>query len=691
MMKVRLSTAVCRFLTCLLGLAGCLAAMHQPAAASSMTSLPPGAAATIAQSLQREDQPHHLFAAAADTYFAVSPDLKMTYSFTHEGLTISTGSPDQTHSMHLAGIGYAGRVHPVSPAIPQLAGSSLIYQRGPSATEWYRNSMLGLEQGFTLEKPPGDNTDGAMLTIALHLSGTLLPEIDGSELLFKDTDGNTVSSYGGLFCYDAGGKTLPSRMILEKNIVTLLVDDRLAMYPVTVDPWFQQAKLLAGDGQGNDYFGYSVAVSGDTIVIGAHGNDAEASSAGAVYVFTRPTGGWTNMTHTAKLTAADAATSAYFGSSVAISGDTIVIGAPGDDSSGDGSGAAYVFVKPVNGWADMTQTAKLTAADGAALDSFGASVDISGSTIVIGAPGNDDERGSAYVFVQPGKGWTDMTHTAQLTTHLRYANEKLGSSVSVSDATIALGIWRTPGEAYVYVRPAGGWVDGVATAKLSTPDSQIFDNFGQHLDVGGDTVIVGAHSHQLGGKTTGAVYVFQKPAAGWQDSPLHTAKLTASDGDAGDHFGISLAISGQKIVVGAEADDDFGDWSGAAYVFDRPAAGWLDMTQTGKLRASDGAAGDQFGNAVAMDDQTILIGAVHDDDLALSSGAAYAYSFNDPSGDINQDGSIDLQDAVLSLQVAVGVLPGQSIDIAGDSNSDKKIGLAESIYILNRLALAPPD
>ncbi|MCP4373696.1 MAG: hypothetical protein GY797_37185, partial [Deltaproteobacteria bacterium] len=124
------------------------------------------------------------------------------------------------------------------------------------------------------------------------------------------------------------------------------------------------------------------------------------------------------MTQTAKLTASDGAAGDNFGRSVAISGDTVVAGATGEDDSGSSSGAAYVFVKPGSGWADMTQAAKLTASDGAAGERLGLSVAVSGDTVVAGALGDDDngnDSGSAYVFVKPGSGWADMTQTAKLT------------------------------------------------------------------------------------------------------------------------------------------------------------------------------------------------------------------------------------------------------------------------------------
>jgi len=193
-----------------------------------------------------------------------------------------------------------------------------------------------------------------------------------------------------------------------------------------------------------DIFGVSVAISGDTIVVGASGED---SYTGSAYVFVKPTDGWSNMTKTAKLSASDGAMFDWFGHSVTISGDTIVVGAFEDDS-------AYVFVKPTGGWSNMTQTAKLTA--GVAGYNFGISVAISGDTIVIGAEKVGLYRGSAYVFVKPTGGWSNMTHTAELIASDCARYDSFGISVAISGDIIVVGAsgdnitYTDQGSAYVF-------------------------------------------------------------------------------------------------------------------------------------------------------------------------------------------------------------------------------------------------
>ena len=164
--------------------------------------------------------------------------------------------------------------------------------------------------------------------------------------------------------------------------------------------WTQTAKLTAYDGAGGDYFGGSVSIDGNTIVIGADRDDDRGSSSGSAYVFSNDSGTWTQ---TAKLTASDGASFDYFGDSVSIDGNTIVIGADRDDDRGSSSGSAYVFTNDSGTW---TQTAKLTASDGASFDYFGGSVSIDGSTIVVGTLLNSlslhrDKEGSAYIYRAP--------------------------------------------------------------------------------------------------------------------------------------------------------------------------------------------------------------------------------------------------------------------------------------------------
>jgi hypothetical protein len=304
-------------------------------------------------------------------------------------------------ALRFAGYGYADRLWPVGEAELAVAGDRIEYQRaGVPVIEWYINQPGGLEQGFTLTTPPGGKLAGEPLRLALELSGDLRAELveEGRAIALRQPDGELALRYGGLYVTDARRRELPSHMRVVEGQVWLEADDEGAVYPVTVDPTFGlPVKLTASDGAANDSFGNSLALSGDTLVVGALNDHVGSNNnQGSVYVFVRSGSAWSEQ---AKLTASDGAAGAHFGGAVAISGDTLVVGA---DTDHGGQGAVYVFIRNGSVWLPQ---AYLTAHDGAALDFFGKSVAISADTIVVGASGDNlgsnQDQGSAYVFGLP--------------------------------------------------------------------------------------------------------------------------------------------------------------------------------------------------------------------------------------------------------------------------------------------------
>lgn len=392
----------------------------------------------------------------------------------------------------------------------------------------------------------------------------------------------------------------------------------------------QTAKLIASDGAASDYFGQSVSISGDNVVVGASGDDDNGSRSGSAYVFTKSGGGWSNMTQTAKLLPSDGAINDVFGQSVSISGDNIVVGASGDDDNGLNSGSAYVYVRPVSGWISINQTAKLTSSDGAVGDYYGQSVSISGDDILVGASYDDDngdDSGSAYIFTKPGGGWVNTTETEKVLPLQYYANTNnyYGISVSVDGSYAVVGSYgyeTYQGTAYVLFYDGSNWI---TQAQLTASDGATSDQFGWSVSISGDNIVVGAYGDDDNGFSSGSAYVYAKPGASWS-SMTETAKLLPSDGVADDYFGYSVCISGDNIVVGAYKDDDFGSNSGSAYVFTKPGANWSTMTETAKLTASDGAAEDKFGWSVSISVDNIVVGAYEDDDNGISSGSAYVFT-----------------------------------------------------------------
>ena len=324
--------------------------------------------------------------------------------------------------------------------------------------------------------------------------------------------------------------------------------------------WSLQANLTASDPVENDYFGYSVSVSGDTAVIGAVGNDDNGTESGSAYVFYRDDDEWLQE---ATLTASDAAEGDRFGFSVSVSGDTVIVGAYRKSDGGDFSGAAYIFVRDEDGW---SQEAKLTASDPASEHFFGYSVSVSGDTAIVGAVGDGhvgEKSGAAYVFSKDGDGWSQE---AKLIASDPASDHLFGYSVSVVGDTALVGApgdghgGENSGSAYFFYKDGDGWSQ---QAKLTAPEAAADDLFGNSVSVSGDTAIIGAHSSSDDGQYSGSAYVFARDVDEWSQQ----AKLTASDATAGDLFGYSVSVSGDTVIVGAYQDDGAYINSGSAYIF----------------------------------------------------------------------------------------------------------------------------
>ncbi|MGD9047335.1 MAG: FG-GAP repeat protein [Anaerolineae bacterium] len=367
----------------------------------------------------------------------------------------------------------------------------------------------------------------------------------------------------------------------------------------------QVAKLTAADGATGDGFGVSVSISGDTALIGALNADVGGNSKqGAVYVFYRDQGGPNAWGHVAKLTAADGAADDWFGFSVSVSGDTAIVGAfLADVGDNFNQGAAYVFYRDQGGPDAWGQVAKLT--DGAAADLFGFSVSVSGDTAVVGAyradVGSYKDQGATYVFDRNQGGPDIWGQVARLTAADGWAYDTFGYSVSVSGDTALVGALYADvggqveqGAAYVFYRNQGGADAWGQVAKLTAGDGAEGDRFGDSVSVSGDTAVVGAWLADVGGnEDQGAAYVFYRDQGG-ADAWGQAAKLTADDGAAGDAF-CSVSVSGDTAIVGAAlADVDSNPDQGAAYVFYRNQGGPDAWGQAAKLTADDGAAGDHF-------------------------------------------------------------------------------------------------
>jgi len=386
---------------------------------------------------------------------------------------------------------------------------------------------------------------------------------------------------------------------------------------VNVASWTPFAELSPSQNNNASSFGLSVSVSGRVAVVGS---DGDADLTGAAYVFVQPPGGSKNLTQTAKLTASDGQPGDRFGDSVAISGNIIVVAAFAANS---GQGRAYIFVEPPNGWTNMTETAQLTASDGQPNDQFGTSVAMSGRTIAVGAPyhsvGSNPAQGASYVFVQPAGGWVNMTQTAELTASDGTMRSVLGISVAISGNTVIAGA-DGASAAYIFVQPAGGWTNMTQTAKL-TDGKEINGDFGFVVAISGNTIVVGSPYGSNGRGPTGAVHVYVRTGSDWKTTQKPTATLVASDGISDDQLGYSVSTTGETVLAGAP-NASREQVEGVAYGFVKPTSGWIDMTQSQELIPP---AGLLFGESVAASGPAAVIGAV-------GTNTAFVYQYASNSG-----------------------------------------------------------
>ena len=404
-------------------------------------------------------------------------------------------------------------------------------------------------------------------------------------------------------------------------------------------------KLVDPDAGSNDQFGHSVAIDGDTAIVGAWTSAVAGPGSGAVYVFERNHEGTDNWGRVVKIHATDGGLEDRFGVSVSISGDTIVVGAHLDDdacsdNSACESGAAYVFERDQptpNNWGEIK---KLTASDATAGDFFGASVSISGDTIAVGADGianGGQGSGAVYIFERdltgPLWGQARKITASDLQTAVHF-----GLSVSLDEDTLAIG--STSGVVYMFGRDRDGaelWgeITPVTASNAGQPEG-----FGQSVALDGDTLVVGAASDDEGcfNSSCGSAFVFSRNSEGAENWG-EVAKLQASEFSTDARFGNSVAIDGDAIVVGAFRDNDgSAGASGASYLFSRSLDGSETWSEVEKLKASDAEAGDEFGISVALDHQIAIVGAHFNQDVCCSSGSAYVFELSDLLSEIFSDG-----------------------------------------------------
>jgi len=389
------------------------------------------------------------------------------------------------------------------------------------------------------------------------------------------------------------------------------------------------AKRIASDGATSDLFGSAVSISGDVALVGAWRDDDNGTDSGSGYVFRYNGSEWVEE---AKLTASDGAAGDYFGYGV-ISDDIALVGAWRDDDNGTDSGSGYVFRYNGSEW---VEEAKLTASDGEAEDVFGLRVGLSGETAIFGALYDDDngaDSGAAYIFRYNGSGWVEE---AKLTASDGAAGDEFGKRVDIHGDVVLVAApsdddnGADSGAAYIFRYDGSEWVE---EAKLNSSDGAAEDVFGNEISLHSDIALIAAPFDDDNGTDSGSAYLFRYDGSGW----VEEAKLTAAGGEAGDWFGMSTVISDDAALVGVRYDDDTANEAGSVRVFKYDGSGWNEEAQ---LLASDGQALDHFGHSVSLSGDIAMVGARDDDDNGSYSGSVYFFGLSDEACSITVDAEL---------------------------------------------------
>ena len=567
-------------------------------------------------------------------------------------------------SMQLEAWGRGGSMRAAGEASLSSEGRRVELRR-TGITEWYVNAMQGLEQGFDVDAaPPGEGP----LVLQLALPGrTVEPSSDGRDALLRGGADDVVFHYTGLEVLDAKGRSLEARIAPGDERLTLVVEDAGARYPIAIDPWIwvEESRVSADDSAQFDYYGFSTAASGTTVLVGIPGKDTvvvlvesggvwfeEArlsvpSAAndfgwsldiqgdraligahtingtvqlGSAFVYERTGTSWAQV---AELVSGDLVGGDQFGFAVALDGDTAVVSAPFTDSTaGPFRGAVYAFRLVGSAW---VEEAKFSASAGELGEQFGVALDLEGDRVLAGSPyyngtvlGGD--VGAAYVFERSGSTWSEV---AMLEASDQAFQDYFGSSVALAGADALIGATGDNhpgsggGSVYVYTETAGVWN---RTDKFWVSGAS---PFGGRIAADGDVALFGSRATPTNGLLfSGSAYLYERSGGTW----TYQTTLIPADAEQGDEFGASVALSGGRAVIGApERNNIYGENYGAAYVFDGAGASWTEVL---RVDGVESAPGDHFGSSVAISGDAALVGTPESDLVGPDSGAAFVFRRN---------------------------------------------------------------
>jgi FG-GAP repeat len=537
----------------------------------------------------------------------------LTTTFTAAGASLR--APAGKLTLAFASIARSAQSALAAPASPIAESSEVVYRRG-TVSEHYQAGPYGLEQSFTVGTPPLRGAGRLMLS--MRIGGNLRAHAQSSSVTFSGQTGAPALVYGALSARDATGRKLSSQLRLRGGVLELLIDDSRARYPVRIDPFLQQGPKLTGGAEesGAGEFGSGVALSadGNTALVGAPGDDANA---GAAWVFSRSGTTWEQQG--SKLTGgSEEGGNGRFGFRVALSsdGNTALVGGPLD---GAGTGGAWVFSRTEGKWEQ--QGPKLTGGGEIGGGEFGIGVALSsdGNTALVGGSFDNNGAGAVWTFTRAEGEWTQQG--AKLTGSGEVGAAHLGFNVALSedgDTALAGGGADSSGvgAAWVFTRSEGEWAQQGAKLTGGGESGSGHFGFSVALSGDGDTAMIGGLADN---SEAGAAWAFTRTEGAWTQQG---AKLTGSGEVGNGLFGdsVSLSSSGEFALVGAPADSTN---VGAAFAFKRTGSTWEQLGA--KLTGSEESGKGRFGSgtSISPDASTALIGADSD---SGEVGAAWVFS-----------------------------------------------------------------
>ena len=438
--------------------------------------------------------------------------------------------------------------------------------------------------------------------------------VDWIEQKLTANDGTSHNHFGS--CVDLDGNTAvigtPHRNEIGNHSGVIYTFTR------SVNNWSQITKLYPSDSNLYDYFGSSVSVSNDWIAVGSSGNDEAGNSSGAVYFFQKVENEWYERD---KVTAEDSENNDNFGCQIDVCGDYTLITAINDDDNGPNSGSAYIFKRNGTNWLEQD---KLISSDGNNADGFGISASLDGDYAVIGAAEHDDgielDYGSAYIFKRNVNEWNEIDVILADTIT---SDDFFGNSVSINGTKVVVGCIGDDdngidsGSVFTFENDSDNFL---LTSKVFSTDGFAYRYFGSTIAMDGDWLLVGVPTDNDAGEAAGAAYIFHWNGVDWEE----ISKICGSDTESGDQFGYSVKINGMDLLVSAPYEDSQDNNAGAVYFFDFNGIDWDEQ----KVMADDGEAHNHFGYSIDLNDDTIVVGAPDRNENGNASGSVYLFTKN---------------------------------------------------------------